>query len=262
MFWAEKAGQLLFPLSSHPSKRCDYKGSLLTKVCFGKFIVCELVEEVGHIIWATVAEIDIVAVFPNVEAEKGFAFACCQRIDTVWSLGDGKGAVGLLDQPCPTRAELGGCCRFEICLELFNGAECFDQLGFQLARDATAIRGKGIPEMNVVPVLASLVEDAGAGIVAIGQGNDFFEGLALQISIGVNKSVQGIHIGLMMLVVVKLEGFLAHASCCECGIGIGKSWKFKCHWFSPLIGPSLRFREHPVIKTSNYFEKQMVEYVK
>src|SRR5690606_29269068 len=46
------------------SGECEANRNSLAQIGFGKLIVGQLVEEVGHIVGATIAEVDIIAVLP------------------------------------------------------------------------------------------------------------------------------------------------------------------------------------------------------
>src|SRR5690606_13987630 len=47
----------------------------LAQIGFRKFVIGQPVEEIAHIVRAAIAEIDIVRVFPNIQAEQHLAFA-------------------------------------------------------------------------------------------------------------------------------------------------------------------------------------------
>jgi hypothetical protein len=82
----------------------------------------------------------------------------------------------------------------------------------------------------VVPQLADVVEDAvlrdGAGI--IGADDDLLEGLALPLGAR-DQLVAVVDIGLVVQVVVILQGLLGHAVRGQRVVGIGKVGKFKSH---------------------------------
>ncbi len=61
-------------------------------------------------------------------------------------------------------------------------------------------------------MLAGIVEHRRQIRLAIGKGHDLFERLALQIGILFNEAVERRHIGLVVLVVMQLQRFLAHAA--------------------------------------------------
>ena len=83
--------------------------------------------------------------------------------------------------------------------------------------------------MNVIPVLAGLIEDARKIWVCIGERNDLLQALALQVGGLIHEPVQGRDIGLVVLVMMQLQRFLAHATICERGFGEIQGGKFECH---------------------------------
>ena len=86
-------------------------------------------------------------------------------------------------------------------------------------------------------MLAGIVEQA--GMLAEGLLDDFFEALALEAAVLEQVIAVG-DVGLVMLVVVVLERFLAHVRT-EGIIGIGQGRKFESHSESPIetvgLGP-------------------------
>ena len=112
------------------------------EVGFGKFVIRQVVEEVGHIVGPPVAEVDVVAVFPDIEAQQRRALSCSQRVHAVRCFGDGQCAIGFLDQPCPAGAELTDGCGLEIGLELLDRTEGIDNLAFEFTRDAATPQAK------------------------------------------------------------------------------------------------------------------------
>ena len=63
----------------------------------------------------------------------------------------------------------------------------------------------------MVPVLTRVVEHGRLGGIALGRGDDLVQGLALQRRIFLDEAIQRGDIGLMVLAVVQVEGFLTHA---------------------------------------------------
>src|SRR6476661_11149405 len=121
--------------------------------------VDEMIDERLQIVRAAVAVIDVVGVLPNVAAENRRR-AVNQRALAVRGLGDFELAV-LDRQPAPAGAELTDAGGGEIGLELIETAEVFGDLLFQTAGQlaAAAVRLHPVPEMQMVVVLAGIVED-------------------------------------------------------------------------------------------------------
>src|SRR5581483_8425903 len=99
---------------------------------------------------------------------------------------------------------------------------------FEPARQfaAAAIGLHPLPEMDVVVVLARIVEER--GVLAERALDDLLQGLALEF--GPLQQVVAVgHIGLVMLVVVKFQRFLRHMRR-EGVVGIGKVGEREGHW--------------------------------
>src|ERR1700737_3140590 len=131
-----------------------------------------------EIIRAAVAIIDVIGMLPDVAAEDRRG-AMHQRALTVRGLGDFKLAV--LDlQPAPAGAELADAGGGEIGLELLQPAEVLGDLLFQAAGQfaAAAVRLHPVPEVQMVVVLAGIVEER--RILAERALDDLLEGLALE----------------------------------------------------------------------------------
>src|SRR5579872_758019 len=163
---------------------------------------------------------------PDVDAEDRRC-AMHQRIFTVRRLGDLE--LAALDrQPGPARAELAGAGSGKIGLEFLEPAEVLVDLLFDPARQfaAAAIGLHPLPEMDVVVVLARIVEER--GVLAERALDDLLQGLALEF--GPLQQVVAVgHIGLVMLVVVKFQRFLRHMRR-EGVVGIGKVGEREGHW--------------------------------
>ncbi|MNY52685.1 hypothetical protein D3C86_1883760 [compost metagenome] len=85
--------------------------------------------------------------------------------------------------------------------------------------------------------------------LAIGEGDDLFQRLAGQVPILLHEAVERGHIGLVVLVVMQLQRFLAHAAFGEGSVGIGQGGKFKGHFLTPGSGAAsatLAFDRHAV----------------
>ena len=137
-----------------------------------------MIEKGFEIIGPAVAIVDVVGVLPHIAAQDRRA-AMHQRIFAVRRLGDDELAV-LHRDPAPAGAELGDAGLGEIFLHLVEAAEVAVDLGLELAGDfvAAAVRLHPFPEMQVVVMLAGIVEEA--GILAEGALHDLFQRLAFQ----------------------------------------------------------------------------------
>src|SRR5215212_921524 len=144
---------------------------------------------------------------PDIDAEDWRA-AMHQRIFTVGRFGYFKLAV-LHREPGPSGTELAHAGCGEIRLEFVQPAEIVVDLLFQAARQfvATAVWLHPIPEMQMVVMLAGVVENG--GILAERTLDDLFEGLALEFS-PLDRVVSIGHVSLVMLVVMIFERFLGH----------------------------------------------------
>src|SRR6266849_9381608 len=114
-----------------------------------------------QIIRTAIAIIDVVGVLPDVDAEdRGGAMD--QRVLAIGRLGNLELAV-LRRQPRPARTELADAGGGEIALEFLEPAEVFGDLLFQAAGQfaAAAIGLHPVPEMQVVKMLAGIVEHGG-----------------------------------------------------------------------------------------------------
>jgi len=76
-------------------------------------------------------------------------------------------------------------------------------------------------------MLAGVVEHRGDVGLAVREGDDLFERLALQIGVLLDEAVQRRHIRLMVLAVMQLQRLLAHAFRCECVGAVGKGGSSK-----------------------------------
>src|SRR4249919_1450768 len=131
-----------------------------------------------QIVRAAVAVVDVVGVLPDVTAENRRR-AVNQRALAVRGLGDFELAV-LDRQPAPAGAELTDAGGGEIGLELVETAEVFGDLLFQTAGQlaAAAVRLHPVPEMQMVVVLAGVVEHG--RILPERAFDDFLKGFALE----------------------------------------------------------------------------------
>lgn len=190
--------------------------------CRGPEVLDERLEVVG----AAVAVVDVVGVLPHVDAEDR-GRAVDQRVLAVRGLQDGELAV-LDREPGPAGAELADTGLDEVGLELLVAAEILVDLLGQRRRGLTAAVGlHPVPEVEVVVVLAGVVEERLIGVVA--RLDDLLDALAGEVG-GFEQLVAGVDIGLVVLVVVKLEGFLRHVGPQRVvGVGqLGQSERHAC----------------------------------
>ena len=201
-----------------------------------------LVEHLGHVlpvdqmidkglevIRPAIAVIDVIGMLPNVTAEDRLR-ALHQRALAVRRFHDGDLAV-LDREPAPARAELADARRREIFLHFRDRAEVRDDFLFQRAGNlVAAARGlHPFPEMDVVEMLAGIVEEG--GILAVRALDHLLERFAFPLG-ALEQVVAVIHVSEVMLVVMKFEGLARHVGR-EGVIGIGKVGKRKGHGRSP-----------------------------
>src|SRR3981081_760076 len=200
-------------------------GSGLREQLVDIFPVDEIIDERLQILWTAVGIIDVVGMLPDVDAEdRGRAMH--QRVFAVRRLGDLELAV-LHRQPRPARTELADTGGGELALEFLQPAEILGDLLFQAAGQfaAAAVRLHPVPEVQMVVVLAGIVEER--RILAERALDDLLEGLALEL--GALQHIVAVgHIGLMMLVVMVFQRFLRHMGRKRV-IGIGQVGKRKGH---------------------------------
>src|SRR6185503_6960586 len=144
---------------------------------FDMLPVHQVIKKSLEIVGPTIAIVDVIGVLPHIAAENGGA-AMYQRVLAVRRFHDGKLAVFHRD-PAPAGAELSDAGLREVRLHFFDAAEIAVDLGLELSWDfvAAAVRLHPHPEMDVVVVLAGIVEEA--GILAEGTLDDLLERLAL-----------------------------------------------------------------------------------
>ena len=144
--------------------------------------------------------------FPDVDAENRAAFVH-QRAFAVGGLGGDDLAVDD-GEPTPARTELSRAGLDEVLLGFLDRAERIDQRLFEFAGNlAAAVRLHPFPEMEMVVVLARVVEQA--RILAVGAAHDVLERLAFPFR-ALEQIVAVVDIGQMVLVVVVFERFLGH----------------------------------------------------
>src|SRR3954469_19224849 len=214
-----------------PCKPQALSSSGLVEQGLDVFPVHEVLDKRLQIVGTAVAVVDVVGVLPDVAAEDRGG-AVHQRILAVRGLGNLELAV--LDlEPAPAGAELADAGRLEVRLELLEAAEVLVDLFLDLARQlgAAAIGLHPAPEMDVVVVLAGIVEHR--GVLAERALDDLLKGLAFPFG-ALERVVAVGDIGLMMLVVVEFERFLRH-ELSEGVIGVGEWGQRKGHGCCPRL---------------------------
>ena len=163
----------------------------------------ELVKESLDVAGASVAIIDVVGVFPNVDNHQGLQMFR-QRRAGVGSRIDFKLTVKALHEPRPTGTEVVGCLGREVRHEALERTPLLDN-GFQqrTGRLAAAIGGQALPVESVVVGLSSIIEDR-----ALTRLDDFTQGLGF-VHRAFDETVEIVDVGLVMFAVVEFQRFLA-----------------------------------------------------
>src|SRR4029077_3097581 len=106
--------------------------------------------------------------------------------------------------------------------------------GLQLARQflAAATLLHPLPEVDVIVVLADVVDDGGV-LRRKGFPADLLEALAIVLAARPSDLVAVVDVGLMMLVMMKLERLLGHVRA-ERVVGIRQFWELERHVDTPL----------------------------
>ncbi len=135
--------------------------------------VDEIVDEGFQVFRTRVAIVDVIGMLPHIDAEDR-GCAVDERVLAVRGLGDFQLAV-LHGKPGPARAELTCACSNEIGAELVVAAEVRFDRRVELAGQAGAAAAllHPLPEVNVVVVLAGIVEQRLIG--AVGLLDDIFQ---------------------------------------------------------------------------------------
>ncbi len=217
---------------ARPSHRSERRAQNCLGIQLGDVVpVHQVLDERLEIVRAAVAVIDVVGVLPHIDAEDRGS-AGDQRALAVRALGDDQLAV-LHRQPGPAGAELGDAGLDEIFLELLHRADVLDDLLLELAGNgAAAIRLHPVPEVQVVIVLAGIVEEA--GILAERALHDLLEGLALEFG-ALQQVVAVVHISEVVLVVMVFQRLARHVRR-KGVIGIGQIGKRERHVAVSAIG--------------------------
>ena len=149
-----------------------------------------------------VAVVNVVGVLPDIDGEQGL-LAGGHGGAGVGGVHQLDGAVGILHQPGPAGAEIGGGGLGELLLELLEGAELgIDGRGQGTGGGTAAIGAQAVPVEGVVPDLGGVVEDPAGGL-----HDDVLEGHGLELGPG-DQVVEIGDVGLVVLAVVVLDGLL------------------------------------------------------
>jgi hypothetical protein len=141
-------------------------------------------------------------VFPHVAGQQR-RLAGGERAAGIAGADHFKAAGGVLDQPAPAGAEGADGGLAELFLECVERAEGLVDGRRQGARRlAASVRREAIPIEGVVPDLRRVVEDAAARLA-----HDVLERQVLEFGAR-DELVQVVDVGLVMLAVVELQGFL------------------------------------------------------
>ncbi len=186
---------------------------------FGDFGPVDDVPDGGEVVGAFVLVFEVVGVFPDVDAEDGFACGGAgggedgfghDGVVLVGGGGDGEFAV-FDDEPGPAGAEAFGAGFLEFGFEIGEGAEGgFDGVAESAGgfTGAGAFGGEEGPEEGVVHVAAAVVADGGADV--FGNGGESFDevfgGFVGEVGLGGDGVVEVGDVGLVVFVVVNLHG--------------------------------------------------------
>src|SRR6185312_95599 len=112
-----------------------------------EFVVRDLIDPVLEVVRTAVAEVQIIAVLPDIDAEKRLALASRERVGAVRRLRDLQLAVGSEHEPGPAGTELTAARGLEGVLELLHAAEILGDFLLERARDfAAVLRRHRLPE--------------------------------------------------------------------------------------------------------------------
>ena len=193
------------------------------------------IPEGGDVVGAAVLVVEVVGVFPDVEAEDGGAFATGDGFAhdggvLVGGGGDGEFAVED-DEPCPAGTEAGGGGFREFGFEVIEAAEGGVDGSGERAGGETAFTGaEDGPEERVVYVTAGVVADGGAD--SVGDSGEVADegvgGFGFEVRVGGEGVIE---IGDVRLVVFAVVDF--HGARIDVGfegvVGVGESWESVGH---------------------------------
>ena len=174
--------------------------------------------------------------FPDIGSQDGLT-AVGHRSVGIIGVDDLHAAVVVLHQPGPAGAEVASPLLVEPLFEVLKGTEGLaDGIGQGPAGLTAPLGAHTVPVEGVVPDLGGLIEQPSR----TGLLNDFLQGHILVFGAG-NHAVELVHVGLMVLAMVELQGFGGDMGF-QGVLGIGQIRQFKGHTGSLLYGIEKRIR--------------------
>src|SRR5262245_25825516 len=192
----------------------------------------EMVEKGLEVFRAGVAIVDVVAVFPHIDAEDRRG-AVHQGVLAIRGLGDLELAV-LDGEPGPTRAELGYTRLHKIAAHFVEAAKVLVDHGLQLAGQFLAATTllHPLPKVDVIVMLTDVVDNRGVLRRERFSAN-IFDAFPVIFGAGPRDFIAVIDVGLVVLVVVEFKRFFRHVRA-ERVVGIREFWELKRHGDTPL----------------------------
>ena len=130
----------------------------------GNFGPVHDIPECTNVVGAAILVVEIVGVFPDVEAEDGSA-TFGERGVLVWGAFDDECAISADAEPCPDAAEAGGSGFIELFPEVIEGTECGIDCGGEFASGFSATAGgEDGPKEGVVGMSATVIANDGADV--------------------------------------------------------------------------------------------------
>ncbi len=186
----------------------EIKEGISAEILCGEIPVGQFVEEGFNKLRAQVTVVDVVGVFPDVDAQqcpvsRGQGGARCPHVDDV------DGTIGFFDEPGPAGAEIADGTGLEGFLEFVKRTPFLVDGGCQCSSGGSAAIGlEAVPEEGVVPDLGSIVVDAASG----GFFDDGFE-IQTFVFCAFDEVIEIGDVGLVVFGVVVFECFLRHVRC-------------------------------------------------
>lgn len=179
-----------------------FRSQPLHSLCYN--VPVDKVPQLVQVVGTAVLVVDVVGMFPNVEAEQRLQ-PPTQRIAGIGLLGDVQFAFGIGGQPGPSRSEECRGSLVKFFLEIFEASKvALDGFSQSAGRFGLLRLGSKLQEVEgVVQYLSCVVEDASVGCGL----DDLFDALAFELGTGY-QSVEVIYIGLQMFAVVIVDGRL------------------------------------------------------
>ena len=138
---------------------------------------------------------------PHIHSQQGNNALVGKRRGRVAGVDDSHTAIRALHQPGPAGAEIVDGTVGKLLLESGERAErLVNSRSHGSAGVAATVRAQAVPVEGVVPDLGRVVEDA-----ALGGGDHLFQCLVGKVG-ALDKTVQFVDIGLVVLAVVKFQG--------------------------------------------------------